>query len=121
MVEFEIDYKAVGQRIKEYRINKNMTQDTLAESIEVNPSFISNIERGKTKMSTETLANIARSLNVSIDYLLFGDIKLECDQYMNIAILEVKEILKGKDKEDIDAFLAFCKDFMGFLKKISKW
>ena len=117
-MKFEIDYKGIGERIKESRINKNMTQDTLAELIEVNPSFISNIERAKTKMSTETLTSIARNLNTSVDYLLFGNIELEHDQYLNLAILEIKEMLK--DKNDIDAFLAFFKHFTEFMKKISK-
>lgn len=120
-MKFEIDYKAVGERIKESRISKDMTQDTLAELIEVNPSFISNIERAKTKMSTETLASIARSLHTSVDYLLFGDIELDHDQYSNLAVLEIQDILKDRDKNDINAFLTFCKDFTEFLKKISKW
>lgn len=119
-MKFEIDYKAVGERIKICRINKNMTQDTLAELIEVNPSFVSNIERAKTKMSTETLASIARSLNTSVDYLLFGDIELDHDQYTNIVALEIKDMLKDKNKNDINAFITFCKDFTEFLKKIAK-
>ena len=120
-MKVEIDYKAVGERIKNCRISKNITQDTLAELIEVNPSHLSNIERAKTKMSTETLASIARSLNTSVDYLLFGDIELEHDQYTNIAVLEMKEMLKDKNKDEINAFITFCKDFTTFLKKIAKW
>lgn len=121
-MKYEIDYKAIGERIKNCRTSKNITQDALAELIEVNPSFISNIERGKTKMSTETLINIARNLHTSVDYLIFGDIdELEHDQYTNIAVLEVKEILKDKNKNDINAFITFCKDFTKFLKNISKW
>ncbi|MCI8487059.1 MAG: helix-turn-helix transcriptional regulator [Clostridia bacterium] len=121
MIKYEINYKSVGERIKNSRISKSITQDKLAELIEVNPSHLSNIERGKAKMSTEVLVNISRTLNTSIDYLLFGDITLEHDQYTNIAILEIKEILKNKDKNDVNAFMTFCKDFSEFLKRISKW
>lgn len=121
MVKFEIDYKSVGERIKECRLNKNMTQDTLAERIEVNPSFISNIERAKTKMSTETLASIAKSLNTSIDYLLFGNITLEHEKYIDMALMEVADVLKGKNKNEVNAFIAFCRDFTEFLKRIDKW
>lgn len=117
MVKTKIDYKAVGERIKNSRLDKNMTQDTLAELIDVNSSFISNIERGKTKMSTETLASIARSLYISVDYLLFGEVSLEHDQYTNIAVLEIKELLRDKDKNYVNSFLTFCKDFANFLKK----
>lgn len=121
MIKYEIDYKSVGERIKNSRINKNITQDELADLIEINQTHLSNIERGKTKMSTETLVNLSRTLNTSIDYLLFGDITLEYDQYTNIVLLEIKEILKNKDKNDIDAFITFCKNFNDFLQKIDKW
>lgn len=121
MIKYEIDYIAVGERIKKSRISKNITQDKLAELIEINPSHLSNIERGKTKMSTDTMVNISRSLNVSMDYLLFGDITLEHDQYTNIALLEVKELLKDKNKNDINAFIKFCKNFTDFLQDINKW
>lgn len=120
-MKFEIDYKAVGERIRKCRLDKNMTQDTLAELVEVNPSFISNIERGKTKMSMETLVNISKCLHTSIDYLILGDIALEHDQYNDIAILELKEILKDKNKDEVQAFIAFCKNFSEFLSKIGKW
>ena len=117
MVKTKIDYKAVGERIKNSRLERNLTQDALAELINVNSSFVSNIERGKTKMSTETLASIARSLYISVDYLLFGEISLDHDQYTNIAVLEIKELLKNKDNKYVNAFLTFCKDFANFLKK----
>jgi len=120
-MKLEIDYEATGKRIRECRMNKDITQDALAELIEVNPSFISNIERAKTKMSTETLANIAKSLNTSIDYLLFGDIELDNNQYSKIAVLEIQEILKDKSKNEVDAFMSFCNNFVDFLKKIEKW
>lgn len=112
MVKYEIDYKSVGERIKNSRISKNMTQDKLAELIDINPSHLSNIEKGKTKMSTETLAKIARSLNTSIDYLLFDDIILEYNQYTKIALLEIQEMLKDKNEDEVNAFITFCKNFI---------
>lgn len=121
MVKYEIDYNAVGERIKNSRISKNITQDKLAELIEVNQTHLSNIERGKTKMSTDALVNISRSLNTSIDYLLFGDVTLDYDQYTNMALLEIKEILKDRNKNEINAFISFSKEFSEFLKKINKW
>lgn len=121
MEKYEIDYKSVGERIKNSRISKNITQDKLAELIEVNPSHLCNIEKGKTKMSTDTLVNLSRGLNTSIDYLLFGDITLEYDQYTNMALLEIKEILKNKNKNDVNAFIDFSKNFTEFLQRIDKW
>lgn len=63
----------VGQRIKQCRRNKNLTQEKLAEMIGVSPHYIYEIERGLKTMSIQTLSKITIHLNVSADYLLFGD------------------------------------------------
>lgn len=62
----------VGQRIKQCRRNKNLTQEKLAEMIGVSPHYIYEIERGLKTMSIQTLSKITIHLNVSADYLLFG-------------------------------------------------
>lgn len=63
----------VGQRIKQCRRNKNLTQEKLAEMIGVSPHYIYEIERGLKTMSIQTLSKITIHLNVSADYLLFGN------------------------------------------------
>ena len=40
----ELDYKAIGKRIKIARIKKNLTQETVADKIGVTPQHVSNIE-----------------------------------------------------------------------------
>lgn len=40
----ELDYKAIGKRIKIARIKKNLTQETVADRIGVTPQHVSNIE-----------------------------------------------------------------------------
>lgn len=47
----EIDYKMLGLKIKEIRINRGLTQDNLAEMVSCNTSHISNIENNHTKVS----------------------------------------------------------------------
>lgn len=42
----ELDYKAIGKRIKIARIKKNLTQETVADKIGVTPQHVSNIETG---------------------------------------------------------------------------
>ena len=39
----ELDYKAIGKRIKIARINADMTQEHLSDLIELSPSHMSNI------------------------------------------------------------------------------
>ena len=47
----EIDYKAIGQRIKIARIKKGITQEAVADIIDITPAHMSNVETGKTKVS----------------------------------------------------------------------
>ena len=56
-----VDYFAIGQRIKQVRRDRGMTQERLAEALSVSVGYISQIERGVTKISLETLAAVAGS------------------------------------------------------------
>ncbi len=68
----EYDYISVGTRIKTARKAKNLTQESLAESVDVGCQHISDIERGICGLSVSTLIELCRVLEVSADYLLFG-------------------------------------------------
>jgi len=91
----EIDYKTLGLKIKEIRINRGLTQDNLAEMVSCNTSHISNIENNHTKVSLNVLLSIANALNTSIDYLL-------SEQYENSSLAldnEILRVLKDCDNE----------------------
>ena len=69
-----LDYPAIGQRIRRLRKAQGLTQQTLAERAEQEPSNISHIERGATKLSLPTLVSIANALGVTADELLCDSI-----------------------------------------------
>lgn len=70
----ELDYKALGKRIKIARINADMTQDRLSSILELSPSHMSNIETGSTRVSLTALVSIANTLGVTVDDLLYDSI-----------------------------------------------
>ena len=84
----EINYKKLGLKIKEIRISRSLTQDTLAEMVSCNTSHISNVENNHTKVSLNVLLVIANALNSSIDYLL-------SDQYENSSLALDNAILRA--------------------------
>lgn len=93
----ELDYKAIGQRIKIARIKKGITQEAVADIIDVTPAHMSNIETGKTKVSLPTLTAIANALSVSVDTLL-------CDNVLASKVIfeiEAKEVFKDCDEYEI--------------------
>ena len=71
----ELDYRTIGMRIRRTRKAKDLTQQTLAELSNQEPSNISHIERGATKLSLPTLVNIANALEVTVDDILCDSVK----------------------------------------------
>lgn len=66
----EINRKIVGNRIKELRKKKHLTQFQLAELVDVSSVYVSYIENGKRQLSLDNLINIANVLEVSCDDIL---------------------------------------------------
>lgn len=66
----------LGARIQEIRKSKNLTQEVLAEKIDMDKPNLSNIECGKRFMTAETLEKLANALEVEEKELFdFGHIQ----------------------------------------------
>lgn len=57
----------LGYQLKAARIAKNLTQEKLAEAIDVSATYIAEIENKRTIPSAAVLISLCRYLNVSID------------------------------------------------------
>ena len=71
-----IDYKLIGQRIKARRIEKEFTQENVAEYLDISVSYVSRVERAAVKISLETLVKIATFLEVAPTYLIDGTVTI---------------------------------------------
>lgn len=60
----------IGNRIKELRRQKGLTQEELAKMLKTIRSTLSNWETNRTSPDPETLKELARIFNVSVDYFL---------------------------------------------------
>lgn len=76
-------YKLLGNRIRQERLKLNLTQEQLAEKVDLSTSYIGQIERGERNISLDTLVVICKSLGVTIDYLLQDSIDIEEDIVYN--------------------------------------
>lgn len=104
----ELDYKAIGKRIKIARIKVDLTQEKLAEMIELSPTHLSNIETGTTRVSLSTIVSLANALSVSVDDLL-------CDSVIKSKVQfekDIKDILQDCDDYEI----RILKDMMESMK-----
>ncbi len=57
----------IGTRIKEIRSKRGITQNQLSERMEINPKYLSSIERGKENPTLNTLLKLSESLEVSLN------------------------------------------------------
>ena len=67
-----IDYSVIGSRIKEARLSKNLTQEELADEIDISVAFLSRVERGNSHINLKRLNQICGLLDVSEGYILNG-------------------------------------------------
>ena len=67
-----MDYYEIGQRIRKYRKGKGLSQEQLAEAVNISVTHMSHIEPGNTKLSLPVLHSLAGVLQVACDDLLSG-------------------------------------------------
>ncbi len=70
----EIDYVALGKRVKQIRKERKISQEQLAKQIDVSVPHMSNIENGKTKFSLQVLIDLSDALKVTPDVLLLDQV-----------------------------------------------
>ena len=66
----DFDKKAIGERIKEYRLKRGFTQSDLAKQADITRIALGNYERGERIPTIDIFARIAMALNASIDELM---------------------------------------------------
>lgn len=64
----------VGDRIKQIRTKRGLTQDQLCQKANISKGFLSDVENGKRNISSQKLLEVSNVLGASIDYLLKGEV-----------------------------------------------
>ena len=62
-----IDIETIGKIIKKLRVDKNMTQETLAEKIDISTNYLSKVERGLSRLNIEAFLKMAEVLSFTLD------------------------------------------------------
>lgn len=101
----DLDFAFIGQRIREIRNEKKMTQEYIANAVNVNVSHISNIETNKVKVSLTLLVHICNVLDTTIDYILEN----EYFSLDSVIERELIHIFKDMEKEKQEMLLRIAK------------
>ena len=67
-----LDFSIIGERLKKARTDKHLTQEKVAEQLDVSVAFLSRIERGSSHINLKRLAEICSILGVTEGYILNG-------------------------------------------------
>lgn len=118
-MEVAVNYDKIGDKIRERRNFLKITQENLANEIDVSASFISDIENGRRKMSLETMIKISIALKTSLDYLILDN--MNSTKIKNeTKIEELKNLLKPIDENNQAMFLDFTINSARFLASKSR-
>lgn len=108
----EINYAAIGNRIREIRTSKNWTQAELAEKSGIEPSNISHIERAATKLSLPTLISIANAFEVTLDELVCGSLI----KSTHVSVRMIDELLSDCTPQEIKSIVEVIKTTKSVLR-----
>lgn len=109
---------AVGERLRVKRTLLRLTQEQMAERINRVTKYYADIERGSCGMSVETLMALCEELNMTMDYLIYGEIteeeaaKQKEETGVIMSMLEHCSSRKRKyAKEMLKLFLIACDNY----------
>lgn len=89
----ELDYTAIGKRIRARRSRLGLSQEQMAERANLSVQHVSHIETANTKLSLPVLVQIANTLGVTPNDLLCDSLEHAADAYRN----EIDEIVADCD------------------------
>lgn len=96
----------IGKLYQEYRLKNNLTQNQVSELTGLEPRHISQIERGLSKGSIDTLLKLCNAYRITPDIILFDLLDEELKSSISIYDEKFKKLSK-RDKESILHFIDF--------------
>lgn len=109
----ELNYQKIGERLRKLRKYMGLTQEQVAEILNIGRDAVLRIEKGERKIDLNELMNFSKLYNISMDELMMeendinnneiafarGFNKLsERDKKEIISLIEYKNILKSQNK-----------------------
>ncbi len=101
---------AIGSRMAEIRRANHMTQETLAEMLDVSPKHISHSENATSALSLKNLIQFCTIFNCSLDYLIFGKQGNEALSKLPDEIVDLLNAGSNRDIERLNRYLQFYVD-----------
>ncbi len=105
----------IGKKIREIRLNAQLTQEGFAELIEVHHSYIGPIEKGRKRPSIRTLKRISETFHTPLyEFFLNGDAMAQGP------LLELNLLLSAHDKDAQCTVLAIAKSLLRSMEQATE-
>ena len=101
--------ECIGERIAELRRKHKLTQDQLAEELDVTVKHISSVERGVASLSLERLVDASKVLDCTMDYMILGTNQ---DEAMRKIPPSLISILNSDDEGEIELLQEYLNFFI---------
>lgn len=108
-----IDYKKIGAKIQYFRTLQGVSQESLAEAAAISRVSISNLERGETGTTLETLIAIANALRITADDILADNLSEERPSALSTHF----DIFGDCTKEETDFLIALLQSTKQVIRK----
>ena len=105
-----IEVKRLGDKIRTERKRQLLTIEKLSEKAEITENYLGKIERGEGMPSLQTVDDIARALNVSIDFLI-GKIRYDSEYQFINGLIELNSLSEENKTRYIDFIISNIKYF----------
>ena len=97
----QLDNSALGKAIKLARQKKDLSQEALAEILDITPTHLKHIESGHRNPSIDLLFRMARVLQMSLDDVIFPERQLPSLNYQKAQLL-----LRDCDEHQLNIIIA---------------
>lgn len=94
-----INKSAIGRIIQKLRKDKNLTQEELAEKIDLSTNYLSKVERGLSVLNVETFLKMAKVLDFSLE-----DFGIKADNRIDDSKKELIERILSSSEKEIKAY-----------------
>lgn len=113
---FELNYEAIGRRIRTARKEEKLTQENLAEKMDISVAHVSGMENGNTGIGIQTLVKASNVLHVSVDWLLHDNL----ENYSINFEAEIRTILNGCSEAQKKTLLVLLKNNRKALEELAE-
>lgn len=97
-----LDYSLIGKRIRKRRKQLRLTQEQVAEYVDISGQHMSNIERAVSIPSTEVIMKLAAALDTTPDEFLVGSSRWAGEEWRTVA-----DKLRPLDSRQLDLVSRF--------------